>query len=142
MKFLTVVLISLSCLNAACINIAGECRNTSKKEVRSPDGKLKVVVYNHGCGATTGFMTGISIIPVDHPLKDSDEANVLLAGNLAQKFSRDNSNTLIEGEMNFDAKWDGNTNLTVYYSELRVIEKHEQYDGVTIRFASMSETKQ
>lgn len=38
------------------------CENNVGERVLSPDGKRVAVVYQRGCGATTGFSTQISII--------------------------------------------------------------------------------
>jgi hypothetical protein len=140
-KFLRALLIGSNFLSVACINIAGECENTSEKEVISPDGRRKVVIYDRGCGATTGFITGISILPVNQDVTDSDEANVMLAGNIVRNFTIDPSGKRIDGEMNFDARWYGNELLTVYYLESRFIEKHANFDGIAIRFLPISELK-
>ena len=50
-------------LNQAC-QWFGEsmCRNEALDERISPDGKLKVVVFQRDCGATTGFSTQASIV--------------------------------------------------------------------------------
>ena len=38
------------------------CANEIKQTVVSPDGKLKAVVFDRGCGATTGSSTQISVL--------------------------------------------------------------------------------
>lgn len=43
--------------------LAGGCGNTVVKTARSPDGQLDAVLFERGCGATTGFSTQISIVP-------------------------------------------------------------------------------
>ena len=40
----------------------GMCANTVLSEHASPDGKLKAVVFERSCGATTGFSTHVSLI--------------------------------------------------------------------------------
>lgn len=46
------------------------CRNDIHKEYLSPDGKLKAVVFQRHCGATTGYSTQISIIPALDSLRN------------------------------------------------------------------------
>ena len=141
-KPLLITVLTLLAASSSCVNIAGTCENSAEKEVISPDGRLKAVVYNRGCGATTGFITGVSILPFSQPLTNGHEGNVLLAGNIVREFSRDNSNALTKGDMNFDAKWEGNSNLTIYYSESKFLEKRERFEDVEIRFLPISDIRQ
>ena len=41
------------------------CANSMLSESRSPDGRYKAVVFERSCGATTGFSTQVSILPID-----------------------------------------------------------------------------
>jgi hypothetical protein len=41
---------------------SGICGNEVQKEYLSPNGRLKAVVFQRDCGATTGFSTQISIL--------------------------------------------------------------------------------
>jgi hypothetical protein len=43
------------------------CANSAVAELRSPDGRYKAVVFERSCGATTGFSTQVSVLPVDAP---------------------------------------------------------------------------
>jgi len=49
---------------AACID---PCGNDVLTETRSPDGRLKVIVFQRDCGATTGFSTQVSVISSREP---------------------------------------------------------------------------
>lgn len=53
------------------------CGNEISQTVTSPSGKLKAVVFNRNCGATTGFNTQVSIIPSSETLP-SDGGNTLI----------------------------------------------------------------
>lgn len=44
------------------------CGNSPLREEVSPDGKLKAVVFERNCGATTEFSTQVSLIDADRPL--------------------------------------------------------------------------
>ena len=46
--------------HVACVD---PCGNDVLTEARSPDGRLKAVVFQRDCGATTGFSTQVSVIP-------------------------------------------------------------------------------
>lgn len=41
---------------------SSSCANELLAEVASPDGKLKAVVFQRDCGATTGFSTQVSVL--------------------------------------------------------------------------------
>ena len=57
-------------VSSACTNIAGDCGNEVLKEVASPSGKMKAVIFQRDCGATTGFSTQVSVISKDEKLPD------------------------------------------------------------------------
>ncbi|MDB6062004.1 MAG: hypothetical protein JWM78_2107 [Verrucomicrobiaceae bacterium] len=46
------------------------CDNDIYASIVSPDGKLKAVIFERSCGATTGFSTQISVIPSSEELKN------------------------------------------------------------------------
>lgn len=48
----------------------GMCGNEVLAEYPSPDGRLKAVVFQRDCGATTGFSTQVSILPVSSALEN------------------------------------------------------------------------
>ena len=56
---------------------AAVCENEISQTVRSPSGKMKVVVFNRGCDATVGFNTQVSLLPASAPLPN-DGGNVLI----------------------------------------------------------------
>ena len=72
-----------SLLFAACmlglIALPGcvSCENEVSQTGLSPSGKLKAVVFNRGCGATTGFNTQVSILGTNRSLP-SEGGNVLI----------------------------------------------------------------
>ena len=41
------------------------CGNEIIEEIKSPDNKYKLVIFQRDCGATTGFSTQISILKSD-----------------------------------------------------------------------------
>jgi len=55
------------------------CENEVSQTVISPSGKMKAVVFNRNCGATTGLNTQVSIIPASGSLP-SDGGNTLILG--------------------------------------------------------------
>jgi hypothetical protein len=57
---------------AVCLVVSGcdaGCNNEGVSTITSPSGTLEAVVFNRGCGATTGFNTQVSIVkPGDEPV--------------------------------------------------------------------------
>jgi hypothetical protein len=69
------VLLALSLALPGC----DPCGNEVSQTVVSPSGRLKAVVFNRNCGATTGFNTQVSILPAAAALPD-DGGNTLILG--------------------------------------------------------------
>lgn len=51
-------------------NLAGECGNDVLQKIPSPDGKYVAVIFERSCGATTGYTTEVSVLPVTANLPD------------------------------------------------------------------------
>ena len=61
------------------------CENETSQTVISPSGKLKTVVFNRSCGATTGFSTQVSIIPASDSLPNEGGNTLVLRGTVPLK---------------------------------------------------------
>ena len=55
------------------------CGNEVKKEVFSPDGDWKVVVFVRGCGASTQNSTQVSLLPAERSLRNK-KGNLCVLG--------------------------------------------------------------
>lgn len=75
------VLLTLSVVVSAC----DPCGNEVSQTVISPSGKLKAVVFNRNCGATTGFNTQVSIIPAKESLPGDGGNTLILGGSVPLK---------------------------------------------------------
>lgn len=56
------------------------CENETSQTVISPSGKLKAVVFNRSCGATTGFSTQVSVMPASASLPEEGGNTLVLGG--------------------------------------------------------------
>lgn len=65
---LGLALLSTSAMVTGCLFT---CENEPVTSVASPSGKLLAVVFSRNCGATTGFNTQLSILPLDDPAPDA-----------------------------------------------------------------------
>ena len=59
------------------LNQLSPCKNLVKTELKSPDGKLKAVVFGRDCGATVSENTEISILSANDILPNN-EGNVFI----------------------------------------------------------------
>lgn len=101
-------------LSAGCGDL---CGNEVVSETKSPDAKLKVVVFEIECGATTNFSTQISILPSNQSLPTS-------AGDL---FTADDNNHAVplgnKGTMEIKARWESNSTPR-FWSRIRKKPKY------------------
>jgi len=83
--------------------LSGMCGNEIFAETASPDKNHKAILFQRGCGATTGFSTQISILNSSDVLKNED-GNILTADNHpdVNRFEIEwiNSNTLLISNTN------------------------------------------
>jgi hypothetical protein len=94
------------------------CGNTIGYEEKSPGGKLKAVVFERDCGATTGFTTEVSIIPGNVTLQNQSGNLFIAKGDLA---------------IRLDWKSDGELVLT-YPQGAQPILKRDTEKGVSVRY--------
>jgi hypothetical protein len=64
------LIIALAGGGVACLSLAGDCSNQIIKQIPSPNGKMKAVVFQRDCGATTGFNTQVSVLLSNQQLPD------------------------------------------------------------------------
>jgi hypothetical protein len=107
------------CLIGGCYFL-DPCDNEVSKEIPSPDGSLKAVVFSRNCGATTGFSTQISI----------------LRG--ANATSNDAGNVFVADQTPVDIKWLSNTRLSIaYLTGTETFYQMKQLDGVTVTYRDL-----
>jgi hypothetical protein len=73
--------LTLSIVLSAC----DPCGNEVSQTVISPSGRLRAVVFNRNCGATTGFNTQVSIIPASESLPGEAGNTLILGGSVPLK---------------------------------------------------------
>jgi len=92
------------------------CKNSIFKELNSPDNRLKAVVFQRDCGATTGFNTQISILSKDKKLNNESTGNILILDGKA-----DESISIVN--------WKNNQELHIKYNKNKRIYKIEKRFG-------------
>ena len=129
--FAIVVLLNVSCTDSFFL---GSCENFAEKEAVSPNGNLRAVIFNRGCGTTVGFITGISIVAVNEKIQNTDTGNILFAENVYREFSTDVNGKTQYGRINFDVKWVSNSELKVYFTESKILSKNGDLGNIKVEY--------
>lgn len=96
------------------------CANEVISEIASPNGSMKIVVFERNCGATTGFSTQGSLLRVRELLPDQG-GNVFVSDGY---------------EKNIQVEWDGNDRVTIRHpAELRFYRQEKRVGRVAVSFA-------
>lgn len=97
----------------------GSCQNEAVEYISSPGGRFRAVIFYRDCGATTGFITNVSVLKGLETVNHSETGNLLVAA----------------GTLPVQLKWTSETHLTVMYpsgSEPRLVNR--SYGGVTVDY--------
>lgn len=107
------------------------CPKTVVQRVVSPDRSWSAIAYVRDCGATTWYITHLSIQKVDDDSL-SEEGNTLVI---------DDANAKVPGLLDskgaipLTLEWRGDRQLMVRYpSRANILEKHSEVGPVTVRF--------
>ena len=115
--------LALLCVCTACTNIAADCRNQVLEELASPSGKMKAVIFQRDCGATTGFSTQISVLSKDEKLPE-EGGNVFVADtNRGEAPSGQGGGPVVE------ASWVSENELLIKHDARARTFQHEQSLG-------------
>ena len=106
------------------------CDNETVNELTDPSGKRKAVVFVRGCGATTGFVTSVSILNVRDKLAN-DPGNVFNDSDSAHSFSLTK-----QGALDVRVKWDRPDRLIVSYPSDDSPRESKSYEGVVVKYES------
>lgn len=131
--YIAALIMSLAMFEGACLNLAGGCGNEILKEVRSPTGKMKAVVFQRDCGATTGFSTQVSVLPSDQQLAN-EGGNVFVADTDHGKApSGAGGGPIVE------ASWTNETELLVRYDKrARFSQNQPSLANIHVRYETFT----
>ena len=101
-------------------------KNILIKEILSPVGENKVVIFQRDAGATTGFSIQVSVLKSNKNLKNSDKGNIfVIAGN----------KTDFESGKLFDISWlDEKTLNITLHSDKKVYKQVEKLENISIQY--------
>jgi butyrate kinase len=114
-RLTSVAVISLSALLSACDQ---GCENEVARSIASPSGKLKVVVFHRGCGATTGFNTQASILKATDSLPN-DGGNIFA----------------VEGKVPMQIQWISEEKVSILgLGSARVFKQEHSASGIAVAY--------
>jgi hypothetical protein len=86
--------ISILIAFSGCINIAGDCEETTVKRAFTPDGKLQAVRVRVDCGATTTPSSSIRIVESNDTTDMGDPKNTIVSEGAGTDFYWQNNDSL------------------------------------------------
>ena len=96
---------------------------------------MKAVIFDRGCGATTGWTTAITVMPTNDELGDDDKGNVLNSDGL---YRTDQEG--VRG-VNFRVEWRDDKHLKVFHRDNWKHWKAETASGVSLSFEPIENTR-
>jgi hypothetical protein len=121
-SFVPTLAVCLVVLVAACSKKPEPCRTAIRSQERSPDARLKAVVYLRKCPDEVLFTTNVSILPIDQSLPDTIGNTMVAPDALAVR-----------------VKWQANNQLTVLsFSDLAKATKQKKVGTVTIDYPEVT----
>lgn len=91
------------------------CENDIKQIVKSPDNKMKAIIFSRDCGATTGFNRQISLLKHNENLED-------IPGNVLR----------LDGEPNLIVEWKNSNELIVSHPLDPSFKASEEINNIKI----------
>ena len=96
------------------------CENITEKEVLSLDGRYIATLFERNCGATTDFVTIVSIRDKDKAFRPETDSRVLV----------------IEGSSLVDMHWVSQNTLTLKYNAHEPFLKNERWGDISIEHSA------
>jgi hypothetical protein len=105
----------LSAVMTGCLQT--DCVNEVSKELASPDGKMKIILFSRDCGATTGFNTQATVLDANESLPDSG------------------GNAFIIDHGEASVSWQNDSSVLVLFDrDVRVFKKEVSARGVAFEY--------
>lgn len=124
----------------ACVVLLGQvtsdmCADTLISETPSPSGKLKAVLFQSDCGATTGFNSHVAIMPSNSSLSSESQGIFGSRSFFAADTNGGKAPAGKGGGPEVQLHWVSDANLEVGYNNLdRVIRAEKTSKGVSIAY--------
>lgn len=110
---------------AAC----APCSNTIRQVVRSPNDKWTAVVFNRTCGATTPFLTHVTV----NPGRSTETSVSRAVFRATAKYGVARTDTA--GGPLLNVAWHGDDSLYIEFDQrARVLTQRDRYLGITVGY--------
>lgn len=120
------------CVMALDFLLSGICETTVFDEIPSPSKKLKAVVFQIDCGATTDFNTQVAIVKASF---DTSDANSLPKGFFLADKDHGRAPAGITKGPEVRLTWESDKTLNLQYHQFtRVFRSESEQRGVTIKY--------
>jgi hypothetical protein len=108
------------------------CANSLISETPSPNKQMKAVIYERNCGATTGFSTQVSVLPINRVLPRSKSGNLFIADT-----NHGAAPNGARGGPEVRVRWRGNKVLSViHHKAARVFLDRQKTQDITIIYST------
>jgi hypothetical protein len=125
------VVLGLVAILAALTSGCAPCANRVAREVASPTGAYKAVVFERDCGATTDFSTQISVLEAGKKL-GSKPGNVFVADSNRGRVPVD-----VRGLMSISVSWKSASQVEIGYPPgARIFLQAPTYQSVQVSYKS------
>ncbi len=123
------------CLLVLCMGCGDLCGNDLFKELPSPSQSLKAVVFRRNCGATTSFVTHVSIEGINGK-SPSAGGNIFVADH-----DHGAVRTGPDGLVPLQVHWESDGRLVIAYPpKTRIFAQETTYRGVSIKYVELAAT--
>jgi len=111
------------------------CGSDQATTVTSPDSSARAVVFRRNCGATAGFSTEVSVIPLNEPLPTGDViGNVFAVGDTSLYRGPDATSDALSMKV----EWVSSRLLQITYNErAAILRQHQERQGVRIAYRTL-----
>jgi hypothetical protein len=124
------LILVLAGATAACFDL---CANKLVSEVRSPSGKMKAVVFERDCGATTGSTTQVSLLSSNKSLPNEIGNLFVATANHGKAPAGAWGGPLV------DLSWTDDAHLLLRYDGRASVSKREESLGnVNVRYETFA----
>lgn len=128
----TLIVIVGGCIVALDHLFSGMCATTVFDEIPSPSKKLKAVVFQIDCGATTDFNTQVAIVRASF---DTSDAKSLPKGFFVADKDHGRAPAGITQGPEVRLTWDSDEALNLQYHQFaRIFRSESEQRGVTIKY--------
>jgi hypothetical protein len=120
------------CLAALNYFVSGMCATTVFDQILSPNKKLKAVIYQIDCGATTDFNTHVAIVRASF---DTSDAQSLPKGAFVADRNHGRAPAGATRGPEVLLSWESDNTLSLQHHQFaRVFRSEERQGGVTIKY--------